>query len=122
MCLSVHRVGGIPACLAGGIQACLAGLQGCVSQYALQVSRPTPKGGLRALAKGVGSPGPHPGGCLQAHTHGGVSQHALRQTPQLMATAVGSTYPTGMHSFLRFYEFPLFRVLDLDCHLPYAHA
>ena len=38
--------GGIPACLAGGISAYLAaGLQGgVVSQHALQVSRPTPRG------------------------------------------------------------------------------
>ena len=55
-----------------------------VSQYAFQVSRPTPGGGFsRPTPRGVG-----------------VSQHALRQTPspQLMATAVGSTHPTGMHS------------------------
>ena len=37
--------GAIPACIAGGIPACLAaGLQDMVSQHALQVSRPTPKG------------------------------------------------------------------------------
>ena len=84
VCDSVHRGGGIPACVAG--------LQGGVSQHTLQVSRPTPKGGedLRGLAGGM-SPGPHPGG-------GGVSQHALRQTPQLTATAAGGTHPTGMHS------------------------
>ena len=42
------------------------------------------------LVGGGGSPGPHPGG---------VSQHALRQTPLLWtATAVGSSHPTGMHS------------------------
>ena len=35
------------------------------------VSRPTPKGKLRGLVWGG----------LQAHTLGGVSQHALRQTP-----------------------------------------
>ena len=54
----------------------------------LGVSRPTPRGKLRGLAMG-GSPGPHPGGKLRglawggghAHTQG-VSQHALRQTPQ----------------------------------------
>ena len=37
----------IPACIAGGIPACLAaglGGGGVVSQHALQVSRPTPKG------------------------------------------------------------------------------
>ena len=31
---------------------------------------------------------------------GGVSQHALRQTPQQMATAVDGMHPTGMHSCL----------------------
>ena len=88
--------GGIPACLAGGIPACLAGLWGGVSQHALQVSRPTPKGELEGSGHG-GSPGPHlgglsrstlrwspgpdlGGGVCQAHTQGGVSQHALRQT------------------------------------------
>ena len=62
-----------------------------------------------AQPRGV-SPGPHPGG-LQAHTWGvsrptpkGVSQHALRQTPppKPMATAVGGTHPTGMHSCVSF--------------------
>ena len=99
-CLSVilfMGVCGIPACLAGGIPACLAGLQGvggggwCVSQHALQVSRPTPKGEVEGSGWGVSRP-----------THRGVvSQHALRQTPplpHLMATAAGSTHTTGMHS------------------------
>ena len=82
----------------GGIPTFLAGLQGlgCVSKHALQVSRPTSKGelegsdrgGVRAHTQGL-SPGPHPGG---------VSQHALRQTPQMMTTAVGSMHPNGMHS------------------------
>ena len=83
-----------------------------VSQHALQVCRPTPRGevegsGLGGFSRPTprgevgsgqrGSPGPHLGG-LQAHTWG-VSQHALRQTPPLqMATAMGSTHPTGMHS------------------------
>ena len=68
-----------------------------VSQHALLVSRPTPRGKLRGLAWGGG---------LQAHTWGspdphlgGVSQHALRQTPPT-ATAAGGTHPTGMHSCL----------------------
>ena len=80
--------GCIPVCLAGGIPACLAGLQGCVSQHAFQVSRPTPKGSLRGLARGVSRPTPRRA----------VSKHALRQTPQLMATAADGTHPTGMHS------------------------
>ena len=102
---------GIPACLAGGNPACLAGLQGgvCVSQHALQVSRPTPKGELEGSDWG-GAPGPHPRvglqahtwGCLQAHTQvGGVSQHVLRLTRHLTANAAGGTHPTGMHSYLK---------------------
>ena len=106
-CLSVQ--GGIPACIAGGIPACLAaGLGGVVSQHALQVSRPTPRGEVEGdLARGG----------LQAHTEGGswgdlarvgvsrpiprggLSQHALRQTPPT-ATAAGGTHPTGIHSCL----------------------
>ena len=103
--------GGIPACLAaglwcGGIPACLAGFQahtqgwsclgGVVSQHALYVSRPTPRGevegsgggDLQAHTQGFsrptpgGSPGPHPGGSpgphpggLQAYTQGGLQAH-----------------------------------------------
>ena len=93
------------------IPACLAGFQevypsmpcrspGGVSQHALQVSRPTPKGGARGVWPRGGlqahtqvSIQAHTGG-LKAHTWRGVSQHALRQTPQLTATAVGGTHPT----------------------------
>ena len=82
---------------------------------------PHPRGKLRGLAWGgiqahnQGSLQAHTSGDLQAHTQGsllahtqgvsrptprGKSQHALRQTPppQQMATAVGGTHPTGMHS------------------------
>ena len=59
--------GDIPACLVGGIPACLAGLQGQRG-----VSRPTP----RREVEESGQEG------LQVHTQGGVSQHALRQTPR----------------------------------------
>ena len=75
---------------------------------------PHPGGRLRGLAGGGspgphpggklrvwlgGSPGPHPGGCQGPGPRGDLSQHALGQTsPQQMATAVGSTHPTGMHS------------------------
>ena len=66
--------GGIPACIASGIPACLAaGLQG-EGWYPSMPSRfpgPSLGGKLRGLAGGR-SPGPH---------QGGVSQHALRQTP-----------------------------------------
>ena len=79
--------------------------RGVVSQHALQVSSPTPRGGgvegsglggLQTHTQGGswgvwpgGSPGLHPGGS-QAHTQG-VSQHALKQTPprrQLLLQAV----------------------------------
>ena len=68
---SVHGEGGggdgdIPACFAG-LQVCV-----CVSQHALQVSRPTPKEELEGSGQGG----------LQTHTWGGVSQYALRQTPR----------------------------------------
>ena len=52
--------------------------RGCVSQLALQVSRPTPGKGLRALAGGGGSPGPHPGGRLRGLARVRVS----RPTPR----------------------------------------
>ena len=51
---------------------------GCVSQHALQVSRPTPKGELEGSGRGGlqahtdgGSPGPHLGGGFSRHTPGG---------------------------------------------------
>ena len=79
VCDSVHRGGGIPACIAGGIPACLAagfqvgGIPACLA-------------GLQAHTQGVSS-GPHPGG--SPGTHWGVSQHALRLTPpQLLLRAV----------------------------------
>ena len=65
----------------GGIPACLASFQ--------------------AHTQG-GSWGGSGQGGLQAHTQGGLSQHALRQTPPPTATAVGSTHPTGMHSCFYF--------------------
>ena len=95
-CVSVHRGGGIPACLAGGIPACLAaGLQGGVlSQHVLQVVsqhdlQHVSRGGVPGL--GVSAPG---GSGLGGLVWGGVclvrgvcswglvSQHALRQTPR----------------------------------------
>ena len=52
------------------------------------VSRPIPRGEVG---------GSHWGG-LQAQV-GGISQHALRQTPpKQTATAADGTHPTGMHS------------------------
>ena len=77
---------------------------------------PHPGGKLRGLARGVRGLQAHTWGegVLQAHTWvvsrptprgifkgphmGGVSHHALRQTPPLTATAVGGMHPTGMHS------------------------
>ena len=68
-----------------------------VSQHALQVSRPTPKGKVEGSGWGGGSPGPHLGGggacCRGVPTLGGGGLPA-------MATAAGGTHPTGMHSCL----------------------
>ena len=61
------------------------------SMPCMGVSRPTPRGGAEGSGQG-GSPGPQLGG------GGCVSQYALRQTLPWMATATGSTHPTGMHS------------------------
>ena len=92
---SVHRGGGIPACIAGGIPACLAvgrspgsHLGGKLGLARGGVSRTTPGGVSR----------PTPGGVSRPTTWGlCVSQHALRQTPHLlwMATATGGMGGSG---------------------------
>ena len=129
-CLSVHRGGGIPACLAGGIPTCLAGLQGGlqantqgeVEGSGQGVSRPTP-GGLRSFNSNsvvmVKINQAHTQGGLQANTQG-VSRPTPRRvspgphpgcvcipacteadtTTPWMAIATGSMHPTGMHSCL----------------------
>ena len=71
--------------------------RGVVSQHALQVSRPTPKGkvegdlawgGLQAHTQEV----PALGACSRGvHARGGGD-------PSMTATAAGGTHPTGMHS------------------------
>ena len=91
VCDSVHREGWYPSmhcrwypsipCRQSpwGVGGWGLGGWGVVSQHALQVSRPTPRGevegsglgGLQAHTQGA-SPGPH---------SVGVSEHALRQTP-----------------------------------------
>ena len=58
-----------------------------VYHYALQVSRPTPKGKLRGLARGVSRP-TWEGGCTRFTPRGCVSQHGLRQTPQQLLLQV----------------------------------
>ena len=76
-CLSVHREGGSPGPHQGWRLKGLAG----------GISRPTPEvevegsgwGSLQTHTWG-GCPDPHPGG-VQAQGWGGISQHALRQTP-----------------------------------------
>ena len=85
--------GGIPACLAAGLQ------ERVVSQHTLQVSRPTPRGMLRGLAR-RGSPGPHLGVALSPH-RGGVQAHtrkgcipACTEADPPMATAVGGKHPS----------------------------
>ena len=114
---SVQGGSGVPACIAGGIPACLAvGLQGgVVSQHALQVSRPTPRGEVEGdLVRGVSRPTPKgevegdlargvsrptPGGvCSWDGPRGAWSGGGLCGDPSGMATAAGGTHPTGMHS------------------------
>ena len=57
------------------------------------MSRPRPRVEVWGVAGGVSRP--TPGGVQEG---GGVSQHALRQTPQQTATAAGGMHPTAMHS------------------------
>ena len=64
-------------------RVCYSVHRGVVSQHALQVSRPTPRGKLRGLAGGFSRPtqgvswGVWPGGGLQTHTCGGGLQLKL---------------------------------------------
>ena len=68
------------------------------------VSRPTPKtevegsglGDLQAYTQRGESPGPHPGGSPGPHPGGCIPACSEADPP--MATAAGSTHPTGMHS------------------------
>ena len=103
---SVHRGGGIPACIAGlqahtqgevegsGLGSLQAHTQGEVEGLARGVSRPTSGGVSPGPHPGRGSPGPHPGGV------GGVPACTEADTSpqQQTATAAGGTHPTGMHS------------------------
>ena len=82
VCDSVHRGVVSQHALQVISQYALQQVSTGVSQHALQVSRPTPRGKLRDLARGVfrptpkgelrglawGSPGPHPGVCIPACT------------------------------------------------------
>ena len=89
-----------------------------VSQHALQVSRPTPKGEVEGdLARGVSRPKPAPGRCLLHGVPalggpavgdacyrgvcllkgGGACSRGVCGDPLMTATAVGGTHPTGMH-------------------------
>ena len=61
-----------------------------VSQQAWGVSRPSSRGEVEESGQG-GSPGPHPRG-ISRPTWGGVSQHALRQTPPV------DGYPRGRYA------------------------
>ena len=70
--------GGVPACIAGGIPACIAvGLQGgVVSQHALQVSRPTPRGEVKGgLVRGISRPTP------KGEVEGDLARGVSRPTP-----------------------------------------
>ena len=76
---------GIPACFAGGIPACLAGLQG------VGVSRSTPKGEVEGSGRVVSRTIPG---------EGGVSQHALRQTPSPLDGYCHGRYASYWNAFL----------------------
>ena len=85
--------GGIPACIAGGIPASLAsGLGGVVSQHALQVSRPTPRGEVRGIWPG-GVSRPTPKGEVEGDLAGGVS----RPTPKGEVGGSGQGGSPGPH-------------------------
>ena len=88
---SVHRGGG--GVWYPSMHCMFLSTGGVVSQHALQVSRPTPRGKVEGSGLGGG---------LQAHTWGWgwVSQPALRQTPlpPQQTAAEGGMHPTGMHS------------------------
>ena len=104
-----------------GIPACSMPCRGWYASMPCRSPGPHPRGKLRGLAGGGGgiqahsqgevegsglgglqvhtrgSPGPHQGG-LQAHTQEDIQVCTEADTPQQMATAVGGTHPTGMHS------------------------
>ena len=100
-CLWFCSGAGIQEYIAGGIPTCLAaGLHGrggnWVSKHALQVFR----GVSRPTLRGVAKPGlqAHTQGGFQAHTRGGGILACSEAYPVWMATAMGGTHPTGMHS------------------------
>ena len=81
---SVHRGGGIPACLAGLQAHTQGGVEGSGRGGVLQAHT---QGGSWGVWPGVWSPGPHLGVGSPGPHRGGVcvSQHALRQTPLPLA-------------------------------------
>ena len=128
--MSVHRGGGIPACIAGGIPACLAaGLQGEGGRWypsmACRFPGPHPSGKLRGIWSRCTPKGEVEGDLAGRGTAlgGGVCsgegcllgvcllQGCLLwgevETPLVMATAAGGTHPTGMHSCCICYPLPL---------------
>ena len=84
VCYSVHRRGGGWSRLRSRVQVKGSGQVGCLGPH---------PGGRLGGSGWEGGFRPTPG-------DGGVSQHALRQTPQQTTTAAGATHPTGMHSYL----------------------
>ena len=77
---------------------------GMVSQHTLQVSRPTSRGEVEGLARGVsrptsrGSPSPHLG--VSRPTPREVCIPACTEADPPTATAADGMHPTGMHSCL----------------------
>ena len=110
--------GGIPACLGGfqgwypsmscrspaphpwdsSMRGLARGSPGTTPRWRMRglvrgVSRPTPRGGFSRPTPRRVSPGPHPGGCLQAHTQEGVSRPTPRGCLQAH-TQEGVSRPT----------------------------
>ena len=114
---SVHRGGGIPACLVAGLQG------GWYPSMPCRFPGPHPGGswgvwpggwrGLQAHTQGGswgGWPrGPTPRGVYRPTPGGCVSHHALRQSPTPRRLLLrGGTHPTGMYSFLWYIHSNLF--------------
>ena len=100
----------------GGLQA---HTRGEVEGSGLGVSKPTSGGVSRPTPEG--SSGPHPGGSPGPHL-GGIPTCTEADTPQQMATAVGGTHPTGMHSCNVLYELTLKKLKTVEHLLTLSHG
>ena len=84
-----------------------------VSQHALQVCRPIPRGEVEGSGLGV-FPGPHPGGCLQAHTRGEYpSMHWGRHPPPADSYCCGR-YASYWNAFLFLHNFEMNHITQIN--------